>query len=87
MYNPWRKNRSQRAGDHTSAPGISDRSKTIKKRKKIANLVEEEEEGAEPSPDLAGEDVEMSGDEAIGLAPAPLLDYEKYPECLELTIK
>jgi hypothetical protein len=86
MYNPWRKSKTHKKNNHSAMPPISDRSKAIKKRKKVQNLVEDEEEGAEPSINQVGEDFEMSGDEATGLAPGPLLDFEKFPEYLELTI-
>lgn len=53
MYNPWRRKTSIGNKDirvaASSMPGILERSKTIKKRKRIVNVVEEDEEGAEPS--------------------------------------
>ncbi len=66
-------------------PGISERSKTIKKRKKaVVNVIEEGEEGAEVSAPLS--DNEMTGDE--DKAPNALLEqFDKFPEYITLTLK
>jgi hypothetical protein len=66
-------------------PGISERSKTIKKRKKaVVNVIEEGEEGAEVSTPLS--DNEMTVDE--DKAPNALLEqYDKFPEYITLTLK
>ena len=66
-------------------PGISEHSKTIKKRKKaVVNVIEEGEEGAEISAPLS--DNEMTVDE--DKAPNALLEqFDKFPEYITLTLK
>ena len=88
MFNPWisRTNRVTIAGN-SKMPGISKRSKGIKKRDKQAiTVVEEGEEGAEV--EALESDIEQVIDEEERIAPGPLLgQYEKFPEFIELEIK
>ena len=61
-------------------PGISSRSKAIKKKKKPVQVAEEGEEGAEISEELMQDDEDR--------APSPLLDeFDKFPEYLEIELK
>lgn len=83
MYNPWK--RTTKPKRQNVMPGISERSKTIKKRKKaVANVIEEGEEGAEASAPQS--DNEMTADEDG--APHALLElFDKFPEYITLTLK
>lgn len=72
MFNPWKTN--------SRTPGISSRSKAIKKKKKHVQVAEEGEEGAEISEELMQDDEDR--------APSALLnEFEKFPEYLEIELK